>query len=195
MATHGLYPAAHREEHSMTSTSRRLLAAALAASIPFALTACGDSGRDGGPTETVTAHSTATPSPTSSRPTSTTSSEPTTGSSTSAESSTSPAAGGGPAAAACSAPPSDADEYADLYVRAWGVGDTTSMRCLAADEAVSYTVDYRAEAGPGWVRLDATGGPTRTVRYGSPNHKTTLTLTVDGSRLGGPKAVTTALIG
>lgn len=144
--------------------------AALAAMLALGMSGCSSDGGGSGDRRTVTATETASPTESSSRSTSEDEGEESDSSSTSSSSSTSETSDEG---SSVSGLPGDPGEYADAFVRAWGIGDRPDAARYATPEAVSALFAYDPRGGSTWQRAGSTTQGERTqVRYTDGNGST-----------------------
>lgn len=89
--------------------------------------------------------------------------------------------------------PTDVAEYADSFVRAWGIGDRDDASRYATSTAISDLFAMDSRGGSGWTRQDSTEQGTRTqVKYTDDNDSaSTLYVLVDrdAATSGSPDAV------
>ena len=160
--------------------------AAGAATWTVLLTWCtrGTSEQSSGSSSTVTVTESSTPASDSSSAAPATSSASTSTATTSTSSAPAPDAGG--------ELPGDPGEYADAFVRAWGVGDRVEAERYATGDAVDSLFAYDGRGGSTWTRDAVTNQDGRTQVGYTDGTGQSLYVLLDTVTVGAPDAVVSA---
>lgn len=79
--------------------------------------------------------------------------------------------------------PTNAADYADALIRAWGVGDQDQMDDFAADSVVAALTGHAAKGGNGWERTSQDAGAGSVfLTYTNAADKTEVQLRVDNAK-------------